>query len=280
MLVQAWVCIICKLETIANSKLCTTLPTTVMIIIVILSSDAFCFVTLSAKLIRLKVTKYLKQLRLHCPKNEQNIRQMKLGLNFVRYFVCFLGNGVSRKNAFEIYWPLGFVCRMYNANLGKQCKLVWKLKCYSKIRIINVRNIFHKKNNLKNLTNSEVTASSIGNFFWTCEQIATIDVQKKLPSRGRKLRICKVFDIIFKSKLWCPQSFQKMNEITFLKRGDAQNRDFSFLFRENWGHHKLLLRFNIIFKVIKYDIKSRREFYSWKFLYFPENDVTIFMTSP
>ena len=24
----------------------------------------------------------------------------------VKYFVQFLGNGVSRKNAFEIYWPL------------------------------------------------------------------------------------------------------------------------------------------------------------------------------
>ena len=31
---------------------------------------------------------------------------MKLGQNFVKYFVHFLGNGVSRKNAFEIYWPL------------------------------------------------------------------------------------------------------------------------------------------------------------------------------
>ena len=31
---------------------------------------------------------------------------MKLGQNFVKYFVRFLGNGVSRKNAFEIYWPL------------------------------------------------------------------------------------------------------------------------------------------------------------------------------
>ena len=74
MLVQAWVCIICKLETIANSKLFTTIPTTVMIIIVILSSDAFCFVTLSAKLIRLKVSKYLKQffLKLHCPKGTKN----------------------------------------------------------------------------------------------------------------------------------------------------------------------------------------------------------------
>ena len=29
-----------------------------------------------------------------------------IGQNFVEYFVHFLGNGVSRKNAFEIYWPL------------------------------------------------------------------------------------------------------------------------------------------------------------------------------
>ena len=33
---------------------------------------------------------------------------MKLGQNFVKYFVPFLGNGVSRKNAFEIYWPLPY----------------------------------------------------------------------------------------------------------------------------------------------------------------------------
>ena len=31
---------------------------------------------------------------------------MKLGQNFVKYFVRFLGNLVSRKNAFEIYRPL------------------------------------------------------------------------------------------------------------------------------------------------------------------------------
>ena len=29
-----------------------------------------------------------------------------LGQNFVKYFVCFLGNGTSRKNVFAIYWPL------------------------------------------------------------------------------------------------------------------------------------------------------------------------------
>ena len=31
---------------------------------------------------------------------------MKLGQNFVIYFFRFLGNGVSRKKAFKIYWPL------------------------------------------------------------------------------------------------------------------------------------------------------------------------------
>ena len=31
---------------------------------------------------------------------------MKLGQNFVKYFVRFLGNGELRKNAFEIYQPL------------------------------------------------------------------------------------------------------------------------------------------------------------------------------
>ena len=30
----------------------------------------------------------------------------KLGQNFVKYFVRFLGNGDSRKIAFEIYWVL------------------------------------------------------------------------------------------------------------------------------------------------------------------------------
>ena len=33
---------------------------------------------------------------------------MKLGQNFVKYFVRFLGNGVSKKNAFEIYWSLEY----------------------------------------------------------------------------------------------------------------------------------------------------------------------------
>ena len=29
-----------------------------------------------------------------------------IGQNFDQHIVCFLGNGVSRKNGFEIYWPL------------------------------------------------------------------------------------------------------------------------------------------------------------------------------
>ena len=33
---------------------------------------------------------------------------MKLGQNFVKYFVRFLVNGV-KKNGFEIYWPLGSI---------------------------------------------------------------------------------------------------------------------------------------------------------------------------
>jgi len=34
------------------------------------------------------------------------IKVWPLRQNFVKYVVHFLGNGVSRKNAFEIYWPL------------------------------------------------------------------------------------------------------------------------------------------------------------------------------
>ena len=36
---------------------------------------------------------------------------MNLGQNFVKYFVCFLGNRVSRKSAFEINWPLCTHCQ-------------------------------------------------------------------------------------------------------------------------------------------------------------------------
>ena len=52
----------------------------------------------------LKVSKSQNQcfLQLHCPKNQRSFT----GQNFVKNFVHFLGNGVSRKNAFEIYWPL------------------------------------------------------------------------------------------------------------------------------------------------------------------------------
>ena len=58
----------------------------------------------------LKVSESQKQffLKLHSPKNEQNIRPNFVRAEFVKYFVRFLGNGVSRKIAFEIYWPLTF----------------------------------------------------------------------------------------------------------------------------------------------------------------------------
>ena len=45
--------------------------------------------------LRKKRTKYLTKFCL-----------MKLGQNFVKYFFRFWGNGFSRKNAFEIYWPV------------------------------------------------------------------------------------------------------------------------------------------------------------------------------
>ena len=61
----------------------------------------------------IKVSKSQKHffLKLHCPKNERNIWQNYalhsfIGQNFVWYFIRFLGNGVSRNIAFEIYWPL------------------------------------------------------------------------------------------------------------------------------------------------------------------------------
>ena len=61
-------------------------------------------------LLTLKVSKSQKQFFLKtkfCP--------IKLGQNFVKYFVRFLGNGVSRKIVFEIYWPLNWtVNRCWN----------------------------------------------------------------------------------------------------------------------------------------------------------------------
>ena len=59
-------------------------------------------------MLKLKVSKSQKQffLKLHSPKKELNIRQnsaLKLRQKFVKYFVRYLGNGISRKNAFEIY---------------------------------------------------------------------------------------------------------------------------------------------------------------------------------
>ena len=60
-----------------------------------------------------KVSKFKKQffLILCCPKKKRNIRQNSAyEQNFVKYFVLYLGNGVSRKNTFEIYWPLVWDC--------------------------------------------------------------------------------------------------------------------------------------------------------------------------
>ena len=70
----------------------------------------------------LKVSKSQKQffLKLHCPQNIQNIWQSSAPAHKIteilvkilsywaraEYFVHFLGNGVSIKNAFEIYWTL------------------------------------------------------------------------------------------------------------------------------------------------------------------------------
>ena len=59
--------------------------------------------------ISLKVSKSQNNffLKLHCPKMNEILDKilpyMKLGQNFVKYFVRFLGNGVSRNNVFEIY---------------------------------------------------------------------------------------------------------------------------------------------------------------------------------
>ena len=51
---------------------------------------------------------------------------MKLGQNFVKYFVGFLGNGVSRKNTFEIYWPLKDVYLiMFNLFIYENMKKGW-----------------------------------------------------------------------------------------------------------------------------------------------------------
>ena len=71
------------------------------------------------QLFELKVSKSKKTFfsKLHRPKTERNIIEnwkfcsMKLGQNFVKYFVRYLGNGVSTKNAFEINWPLGHKLR-------------------------------------------------------------------------------------------------------------------------------------------------------------------------
>ena len=52
---------------------------------------------------------------------------MKLGQNFVKYFVHFLGNGVSRQIPFEMYWPL-------NLNTSHIFKELLTLKNFNKYR--------------------------------------------------------------------------------------------------------------------------------------------------
>ena len=65
--------------------------------------------------IYIKVSTYQKHffLKLHYPKRRTKyytkLYPIKLGQNFVKNFVRYLGNGVSRKNAFEIYLPLSVV---------------------------------------------------------------------------------------------------------------------------------------------------------------------------
>ena len=51
----------------------------------------------------LKVSKSQKHffLKLYCPKAHKILD--KIGQNFVKYFVCLLGNEVLRKKVFEIY---------------------------------------------------------------------------------------------------------------------------------------------------------------------------------
>ena len=83
------------------------------------TQSAWCFPSNSfAKIFKLKKTQVhikgqsiSKAIFLKTPLPQNKTRYltkfclMKLGQNFVKYFVHFLGNWVSRKNAFEIYWP-------------------------------------------------------------------------------------------------------------------------------------------------------------------------------
>ena len=80
----------------------------------------------------LKASKSQKHffLKLGCPKNERNIRQnsaleFKKWLNktiLIGPLFRFQGNGISRQNAFEIYWPL------ISPNLLKVLTSIWFVK--------------------------------------------------------------------------------------------------------------------------------------------------------
>ena len=85
-------------------------------------------------IILLKVSKYQKHffLKLHCPKkwmkNSTKFCPTKLNkanVEFVQYFVRFLDNGVSKRKAFEIYWPLVHTIAIgavvVDSTLGKLC---------------------------------------------------------------------------------------------------------------------------------------------------------------
>ena len=85
---------------------------------------------------------------------------MKLGQNFVNYFIRFLGNEVSRKNAFEIYWTLGKLrikngCPKFSKftiHFGFQAELktIWNL---------------HLMVQLNQTTEKEI----LGSYCWVCE---------------------------------------------------------------------------------------------------------------
>ena len=74
----------------------------------------------SSEICMIKVCKSQKHffLKFHCPKNKRNIWQNSALAHTAKYFVRFLGNGVSRKNAFEIYRPL--VCCIFDNNVHDQ----------------------------------------------------------------------------------------------------------------------------------------------------------------
>ena len=87
-----------------------------------------CFIDSIFQLVVLKVSKSQKHflLKLHCPKKGKKYLTkfcpMKLGQNFVKYFVHFLGNGVSRKKCFWdllTFTDLLFIINIFrNANIN------------------------------------------------------------------------------------------------------------------------------------------------------------------